>query len=241
MLTVGFTPVPNDRLSHMIVIGCRSPAASPPKDQDVHAPIWEYGSNYHESAAPINSTKGICSNGEDGPFLFQYALGDPPFHLPEGVGVPVGGDSSIQFLLLTIHFHETRDATQASIKTDAGAIICMAPAASHIKPAGVMKLQALGSFPKGKTTKAEVACHIRSDIEMHVFAFHVHGHGISKVISGWKVDAKNGSWSLIGKLNPQLPTFYRPAQPGTVVIRRGDAVASRCTVYNTRDHEVFAG
>ena len=61
-----------------------------------------------------------------------------------------------------------------------------------------------------------------------------------KVVSGWKVE-NSDSWELIGKKDPQQPQmFYPVAKPG-LTLTRGDVVAARCTMVNTRDRTTYVG
>lgn len=199
-----------------------------------------YGSNIRD-VGERNATDGICAHGENGPFMFQYTNGNPGFRMPDDIGFPVGEGVEVKFLLLMIHFHES-DPSHVTTSGDAGVVVrLIGDADHHLKPAGVMMLNAKRNYPPGVTTFAEVACRVQSPIEMHPFAFHVHGHSLQIDISGWMMDPRNGSWKLIGRLNPQLPISYHPVHDENMVIKQGDLIASRCVVINTRDHVVMTG
>ena len=61
-----------------------------------------------------------------------------------------------------------------------------------------------------------------------------------KVVSGWKVE-NSDSWELIGKQDPQQPQMFYPVNNPELSLTRGDVVAARCTMANTRDRTTFVG
>lgn len=236
-LSVAFTPIPNERVIHMIIIGCRTPAKRSSTDQP---PVWGYGSNYSEIGAN-NATDGICGPGGNGPFIFQYTNGNPAFHFPDGIGFPVGNETDVRFFLLNIHFDEAANDDVVT-SADVGVIVSLIyDSGSKLKPAGVIRLHAKRSYPPHTVSYARVACIVKSDIQMHPFSFHVHGHKLQVDISGWTSSQHNSSWRLIGGVNPQHATSYYPVHDHDIVIQQGDIVASRCIAVNREDHVVVTG
>ena len=61
-----------------------------------------------------------------------------------------------------------------------------------------------------------------------------------KVVSGWKVE-NSDSWELIGKQDPQKPQMFYPVENKGLTLTKGDVVAARCTMVNTRDRTTFVG
>lgn len=61
-------------------------------------------------------------------------------------------------------------------------------------------------------------------------------------VSGYAVrhDYNGDKWQLIGTKNPQLPQMFYPVVDNTP-ITRGDVLAARCVMNNTRDHTVMIG
>jgi len=98
----------------------------------------------------------------------------------------------------------------------------------------------LGRFPAGKTTKAEAACQINTDLVLHPFAFRVHTHALGKVVTGWKV-SPDMQWTLLGKDDPRLPQMFNPIADKSTTLTGGDILASRCTMINEGDKDVFVG
>ena len=60
------------------------------------------------------------------------------------------------------------------------------------------------------------------------------------MVSGWKV-GNSDSWELIGKKDPQQPQTFYPVGNPQLSLTRGDVVAARCTMVNTRDRTTFVG
>ena len=60
------------------------------------------------------------------------------------------------------------------------------------------------------------------------------------MVSGWKV-GNSDSWELIGKKDPQQPQTFYPVGNPELSLTRGDVVAARCTMVNTRDRTTFVG
>ena len=61
-----------------------------------------------------------------------------------------------------------------------------------------------------------------------------------KVVSGWKVE-NSDTWTLIGKRSPQQPQMFYPLSSPQLTLSRGDTVAARCTMVNTRDRATDVG
>ena len=61
-----------------------------------------------------------------------------------------------------------------------------------------------------------------------------------KLVSGYKVDKVN-KWSLIGKKDPHLPQMFYPVADPSLSLTKGDTVAARCTMVNTRDRITYIG
>ena len=108
------------------------------------------------------------------------------------------------------------------------------------KSAGVYMTVTQGRFPPRKTTKAEAACRLHTNLTLHPFAFRVHTHALGQVVTGWKVSPEM-EWTVLGKDDPQLPQMFNPVDDRSVTLTGGDIIASRCTLYNYHQHEVRVG
>lgn len=108
------------------------------------------------------------------------------------------------------------------------------------KSAGVYMTATQGVFPAGQTTKSEAACPIRTNQVIHPFAFRVHTHALGRVVTGWKV-SPDTRWTLLGKDDPQLPQMFNPIEDKSITLTGGDILASRCTMVNDGENDVFVG
>ena len=76
--------------------------------------------------------------------------------------------------------------------------------------------------------------------KMHPFAFRTHTHKHGRVVAGYRV--RDGVWTEIGRGNPRRPQmFYDVTGPKDTVIREGDHLAARCTMYNRHNSDVHMG
>lgn len=101
-----------------------------------------------------------------------------------------------------------------------------------------------GEIKAGATDKFEAACEMKEDKVIHPFAYRTHAHKLGIVNSGYLVrdDEVTGdqTWTEIGRRSPQLPQMFFPVT-NKVEIRKGDIIATRCTMENTRDRTVYIG
>ena len=77
----------------------------------------------------------------------------------------------------------------------------------------------------------EAACAITSDAVLHPLLFTAHGHHHTTALSVWKVDAVTQTWSLIGCATGN-GGGYIPVADDNIVVRKGDMIATRCTIRN---------
>lgn len=117
------------------------------------------------------------------------------------------------------------------------------------KRAGVVVAASMESIPPMRTSEEHLTIDIlalivsivayldmvcRVDLpassKIYPFAFRTHTHALGRVVSGYKVTkGQNGRerWSLIGKMDPQLPQAFYPVEDEGLVIRGGDYIAAR--------------
>ena len=85
---------------------------------------------------------------------------------------------------------------------------------------------------------------ITESVTLHPFAFRTHTHKLGTAVSGWKIDS-NGNWILVGRHDPQKPQMFYPIENDPsldpLTVTRGDIMAARCTMNNTRSHDVYIG
>lgn len=95
-----------------------------------------------------------------------------------------------------------------------------------------------GTIPPLSVEHMEAACRIQENKRIYPFAYRTHTHSLGKVVSGYRV--RNGDWALLGKRDPLTPQMFYPVNT-TDPIEKGDIIAARCTMYNTRTRDTFVG
>ena len=105
------------------------------------------------------------------------------------------------------------------------------------KSAGVYYTLSNGRMPSETVTNVEAACKLQTNKQIHPFAFRVHTHELGTVVSGWKV-SPDMKWTLLGKMDPQMPQMFYQVADNTTTMANGDRLASRCTMDNYKSHAV---
>jgi len=226
---IGYIPLAKmDTAHHMLLYSCGEPG--------VNAPVWncgEMGDGSETQEIPVGS---VCAS--DFKLIYAWAMNAPALHLPEGVAfeLPAGDTVVVQ-----VHYN-TVEKFKGSDVTDDSGIKLLTTEKKMPKAAAVYLLGTAGSVPRYDVTYLESACpvHLPKGVEMHPFAFRTHTHKHGRVVSGY--DVRNGVWTEIGRGNPRRPQmFYDLTGPKDLVIRDGDWLAARCTMYNRHNSDVQMG
>lgn len=200
---------------------------------------WNCGEMSHKSDNKQFKTGPVCASRQN--IIFAWALDAPKLVLPKDVAFKLGGDTSNKYLVVQVHYANIDNFKDGS--TDNSGIILKGQYEPLSKQAGVYLMGTGGHIKPKVTEKFEAACEIGEDVEMHPFAYRTHAHKLALVNSGYLVknDEKGQqTWTEIGRRSPQLPQMFYPAS-NDVVVRKGDILAARCTMYNFRDNTVYIG
>lgn len=235
---VEFTPhASKDTAHHILIYGCEVPGHY---ERDTPRSIWDCGEmSTSGSEYPRAPT---CARGST--IVYAWAMDAPKLVLPEGVGFKVGGNSGINFLVLQVHYASVEKFVNG--ETDnSGIVLTMLPAHTNMvsKRAGVLLLGTGGVIRRNSVEHMETSCMIRENVVMHPFAFRTHTHKLGTAVSGWKIDS-NENWILIGRHDPQKPQMFYPIESdpkNELTVAEGDIMAARCTMNNTRNHDVYIG
>ncbi|CAG0891566.1 unnamed protein product, partial [Cyprideis torosa] len=216
---------------HMLIYGCEKPGSD--------AAVWNCG----EMAGGQRGLKSAppCRDGSQ--VVYAWAKDAPPLELPRGVGFRVGKNTEISYLVLQVHYASVEKFKDGS--TDDSGVFLRYTDQPQPKTAGVLLMGTGGVIGPKSTTHMESACRIDEDKVIHPFAFRVHTHALGQVVSGYRVRLGNAyanfDWTLIGKKDPQLPQMFYPVNDSEMIIKKGDVVASRCTMHNNRWRIVTVG
>jgi len=117
--------------------------------------------------------------------------------------------------------------------------------------AGVYLLETGGYIKPQQEEYFETACGMSEDVVMYPFAYRTHTHKLGVVNTGYVIkttndvtdgDSEKEAWIELGRRSPQLPQMFYPiADAGKVTVNKGDVLAARCTMRNTKDHVVSIG
>ena len=136
---------------------------------------WDCG----EMAArdPGQESHPVCAPGSASQIIFAWAMDAPELELPPGVGFRVGGDSSIKYLVLQVHYASTDYIDAAG---DDSGVILRYTEQELPKTAGVLLMGTGGSAPAHSTTYFETSCDIEDSRVIHPFAFRTHTHSLGE-------------------------------------------------------------
>lgn len=222
----GFEPnATMETAHHIIIYGCTKPGSA--------KPVWNCGemmSNTHKQ-----DTASPCNEGTQ--IIYAWARDAPKLDLPHGVGFKVGGDSSIQYIVLQIHYSHIEHFKDG--RTDNSGVILHYTTHPLNKLAGVILLGTGGVIPPREVVHMEASCPITENKTIYPFAYRTHTHSLGKVVSGYVVKPNN-KWIELGKRNPLTPQMFYPVT-NKVPITYGDRLAARCTMENIRDRPTYVG
>lgn len=215
---------------HMNIYACEKPGSK--------APVWNCGM----IGGLMGAKRGIpsgpkCARGHR-QFIYAWTHQAPPMHLPKGVGIKLPANT---MLVLQVHYANV-DKFVRGETTDNTGVRLLTTEAPLSKLAGAIVLQTDGVVPKYSVTYLESSCKMKlpEGKVLHPFAFAAHTHKRGRVVSGYRV--RRGNWTEIGRGNPRRPqTLYDLTGPKDVVIRNGDFLAARCTMYNRHNTNTREG
>ncbi|KAL5004011.1 hypothetical protein ScPMuIL_017467 [Solemya velum] len=206
---------------HMMVYGCGEPGS--------HEAYWSCGE------MDDKSDDSVCSSGQR-EIVYAWALDADSKELPEGVGFRVGGTTRNKYLVVQLHYANKFEEG----KTDDSGVTLHMTFTPQPKQAGFYVLGTFGSIPAlAKEDHHESACDYRDENVIYPIGYRTHSHHLGVVTSGYRI--RNGVWTEIGRMSPQLPqTFYNVTNPG-IDIRDGDILAARCTMTSERIEDTKIG
>lgn len=197
---------------HILLFGCDEPASS----ED----YWHCGR--------------LCKSQEQ--ILFAWAKNAPRLNLPKDVGFHVGGQTSIKYIVIQVHY--VNPLPPGSLDTS-GIRLSMTSLRQRYE-AGIYLLLAYSVRIPGNSVNvfADISCQFKASGPIYPFGFRTHAHSLGTVISGYQV---NNTYNLIGKGNPQWPQAFYPVE-NKVVIQRDDYLVGRCTYNSTgRNRTTYIG
>ncbi|KAH3839323.1 hypothetical protein DPMN_112751 [Dreissena polymorpha] len=161
--------------------------------------------------------------------IFAWAKNADPLTLPKDVGQHIGKGTSINFIVVQIHYVVPLQSP------DTSGIRLYTTQQRQKYISGIYLLLSYGVSIPPDTEKVHIdsACTFDWEDSIIPIGYRTHAHSLGKVISGYKVH--NGVYEMIGKGNPQWPQAFYPVT-SHVEINPGDVLAARCTFSSIGRH-----
>jgi peptidylglycine monooxygenase len=220
---------------HILINACEMPGS--------REEVWQCGEMNVASPGKQQYQTGPICRGEQN-IIYAWAMDAPELVLPKDVAFKLGAGTKKKFVVMQVHYANVDKFLAGG--TDASGVILVGQTEMVPYLAGVYLTVTGGYVQANSEEHFEAACEMKEDVEMIPFAYRTHTHKLGKVNSGYIVrndpiigDAEQ-TWIEIGRRSPQLPQMFYPIS-NNMTIRKGDTIASRCTIDNTQDHRVYVG
>ncbi|CAH1989253.1 unnamed protein product [Acanthoscelides obtectus] len=216
---VGFEPNATMNVAHHILLfGCTTPGTT---DE-----VWDCGEMAKSGTEKKYKRASPCASGNH--VLYAWARNAKTLELPEDVGFQVGKGTSIQYIVLQIHYSKKFEDN----RRDNSGMYLVYTEEPQSKLAGVLLFGVGGLIPPKSVTHMETACRINEMKKIYPFAYRTHTHSLGRVVSGYvirKDETGKDHWTLLGKRDPMTPQmFYEVFDKSPVMY--GDRMAARCTM-----------
>lgn len=197
---------------HMLLFGCKSLHSR----NHLYPGYWECGHG------------DLCNKMT---VMYGWAKNAPAMVLPPDVGFLTGGNSSIQYLVLQVHY---ANPLPEGVTDNSGIKLDMTTQRQrYITGIHLLLADSAEIPPHKKKFHVDVNCRFESSFPIHPFAFRVHTHKLGTVVTGYKFSLQNNSWTFLSKGNPQWPQAFYPLNHINSVTS-SDVLAARCTYDSSR-------
>ncbi|KAL3881815.1 hypothetical protein ACJMK2_028207 [Sinanodonta woodiana] len=163
----------------------------------------------------------------------------PDTVFPEDVGVQLGKDFKLNYLIVQTHFQEPI-LDPDSLRSNPANITLFMTQKSRKYSYQQILFHSSGYIPAfSEDFKAEIACKWRG-APVNVYEYSAHTHQYGQLLEGYIV--RNNTAILVTKEKPQGKSHdTTKVKGGTIEIRPGDTLAVRCTYKNTGPNKVNFG
>jgi len=220
---------------HILLYACETPGS--------YDEVWGCGEMANSGSNKNQWSHGPICNGKQ-KIIYAWAKDAPQLELPDDVAFKVGPRSDSTYLVMQVHYADVKKFEDG--RTDKSGITVVGQSEQVKYPAGVYFSATAGHINAHSFENFEAACEITEDVEMVPFAYRTHAHKLGLVNTGYLIrndpiiGDKAQTWTEIGRRSPQLPQMFFPIS-NDITIKKGDIIASRCTMENTRDNRVYIG
>ncbi|XP_054720127.1 peptidylglycine alpha-hydroxylating monooxygenase-like [Uloborus diversus] len=138
--------------------------------------------------------------------MYGWAKNAPPMELPKDVGFLIGGNSSIRYLVLQIHY--ARPLPDGVTDNSGLKLHLTTQRQRYITGIRLLLADSARIPPLNPRYHVDVNCKFEENYVIHLFAYRVHTHKLGSVVSGYSFNTNNNSWTFLAKGNPQWPQVW---------------------------------
>lgn len=223
----------------MLVVGCKQPGIRSTKGS-LNRAAWNCdltGNFANEEEYPVANN---CLEDEKHTFYvsFDQSTGRESLIFPPGTGIPVGGDSGIDFLTLQIHYlyYQSLPNGMTGHPTIRVRLHPVDPLHDQMKKAGTLSVYgfermnplSVGAFE----SPIPISDWTDNQTVVHPIAVHIHTHEAAISTTLWKIDGQQHRMILWSQ-DPQKEIHYHTFEP-TLTLGPGDAFDLECIYYNNK-------
>ena len=203
----GFKPTASrETVHHLMVTGCEYPVSN------VDMNLWNCGGTLSEAGLP--NPGGTFPGSTATQILFMWSLDADGLDFPPDVSLTVGGNSSIQHLVVQVHYVSNE---VIPYEGDTSGVIVDYQATPTDYSAGIVSLHVHGKIPAGGIAYWDSACRLLGSAPIQPWAFLGHTHHLGQLLTGWYV-SENQTWTGLGKSNPKKPQKFNPIMNERILV-----------------------
>jgi len=213
-----FTPLASrDTVHHLMVIGCSSPVSG------LATNLWNCGGSLGE--AGLESPGSTCPGATASQVLFMWSLDAGEFRMPPNVSLAVGGNSTVQHLVLQVHYISNQRIPETG--DTSGVMIEYQEEATPLS-AGLLSLHVHGTVLDSGFTYWDSACRLLGSVPIQPFAGLGHTHHQGRLVTGWAV-TDSMEWVSLSSADPRKPQAFRQVLRNEE-LEPGRILAARCVL-----------
>jgi len=220
-----------DIVHHILLYTC---------SETIQEDMWNCGEMSTNDGDQSLKSGPVCTKSQE--IIYAWAMDAPELILPKDVAFKVGGNTNAKYIVLQVHYASIEKFLDGKNTDNSGVVL--SGQYTPVDNLASVFLTATGGYIKSNhEDHFEAACEMKENVEIYPFAYRTHAHKLGLVNSGYVVKTdKDGKqeWIEIGRRSPQLPQMFYPVT-NKISIGKGDIIATRCTMENTRDHTVYIG
>lgn len=199
----------------------------------------------HTRPSPLLTRGEMCANGGYGPFFYNYlsASGDPEdasLRLPQGLGVPVGGKTAVNYLVLNIHYF-TRKQGMDGYTGSSYVNFTLTKSSPQMQSVRTMALEAMGFVGPQSEGSVTGSWTLRQEFgPIRILAVTGHSHTFS--VDFWfMIERTDGHREIIVRQDPRSRRQTDVSDLSSARLDVGDKLLVKCLFNNTLPSDLKVG